>query len=212
MFLLLTTWPLSAQTATNELSALAPAYGEMPPTFWEQHESAVILGVFAFLAVALLFLRVWLRPKSKVILPPEVVAREALARLQRQPEDGKVLGEVSQILRRYVIAAFELPAVELTTAEFCAALAASEKVGAELAQAISGFLRGCDERKFSSSPAAVPLNAAARALELVSAAEGRQPRSAPVLGAATAPLPAAPNQSQDPLPSDAAASGDGRTP
>ena len=34
---------------------------------------------------------------------------QALAKLLRQPEDGKLLSEVSQILRRYVIAAFELP-------------------------------------------------------------------------------------------------------
>jgi hypothetical protein len=104
-------------------------------------------------------------------LPPEILAREALTKLLRQPEDGKILSEVSQILRRYVITAFELPAAELTTTEFCAALAASEKVGAELAQTISSFLRECDGRKFSPASEPAPLNAAERALELIALAE-----------------------------------------
>ena len=152
---------------TNTLPTLVPAYGEIPPTFLEQHEMAVIIGVFAFLTFAILFLKAMFRPKSKMVLPPEIVAREALTRLQSQPEDGKVLSAVSQILRRYVVAKFDLPAAELTTAEFCAALADHEKIGAELADSISSFLRECDARKFSTSAIAAPLNAAARALELV---------------------------------------------
>jgi len=168
-FLLLSAVAKAADT--NALPALAPAYGELPPTFWEQHQSAIIMGSFTFLAVAFLFLRVWLRPETPVMLPPEVSAREALTRLLRQPEDGKLLSEVSQILRRYVVAAFELPPGEMTTAEFCATLAGQAKIGAELAQSISGFLRECDERKFSTAPAATPLNAARRALDLVGLAE-----------------------------------------
>ena len=163
--------PVSAQTATNEPSALAPPYGVLPPTFWEQHEPAILTGVFALLAFAFFFLRARLRPESKVVLPPEVLARENLTRLLRQPEDGKVLSEVPQILRRYVVAAFGLPAGEMTTAEFCAALAGNGKIGAELARSISDFLRECDERKFSTSPATAPLDAASRALEMVSLAE-----------------------------------------
>ena len=140
---------VSAQTSTNALPALSPAYPEMPPTFWEQHESAIVVFGFALLAIAFLFLRVWLRPETPVVLPPEVLARDALTQLLRQPEDGKLLSKVSQIMRRYVVAASELPGGELTTAEFSAAIAGSEKIGAELAQTISSFLRECDERKFS---------------------------------------------------------------
>ena len=153
-----------------------------------------------------------LRPESKVVLPPETVARQALAKLQPQPEDGKLLSEVSQILRRYVAAAFELPAAEMTTAEFCTALAGNEKIGAELTQTISNFLRECDERKFSLSSAAAPLNAAARALELVASAETRRLRSAPVAGAATLPAQNVPVNQQTQSSPDIAASGDGRTP
>jgi hypothetical protein len=50
-------------------------------------------------------------------------------------------------------------------------IAGHAKIGAELAQSIAGFLRECDERKFSTAPAAAPLNAASRALDLVGLAE-----------------------------------------
>jgi hypothetical protein len=156
---------------TNALPALAPAYGEMPPTFWEQHGTLVIAGGFAFVILAALVLWKLFQPKLAVILPPEILARAALAKLIGRPEDGKLLSDVSQILRRYVMAAFNFPAAELTTAEFCTALAGNDKIDTELADSISSFLRECDERKFSTSPAAAPLNAAARALELIASAE-----------------------------------------
>jgi hypothetical protein len=177
-FLLLAFTGLSlfAQASTNALPALAPPYGEIPPTFWEQHGTMILVVGMAVIALAVLILWKIFRPKPPVILPPEVLAREALTKLLRQPEDGKLLSNVSQILRRYVTAAFELPAAELTTTEFCAALAASVKVGTEPAQTISDFLRACDERKFSTSPAAAPLNAATRALELVALTENARHR------------------------------------
>ena len=112
-----------------------------------------------------------LRPESPRILPPETVARQALAKLQSKPEDGNILSEASQILRRYVIAAFELPAAEMTTAEFCTALAASKKISVELAQDISNLLRECDDRKFSTQLSTAPLNAAAQAIKLITLAE-----------------------------------------
>ena len=136
----------------------------------------ILVAGMAVIALAVLILWKLFRPKPPVKLSPEVVAREALTKLLRQSEDGKLLSNVSQILRRYVIAVFELPAAELTTTEFCAALAASEKIGMELSGFISNFLRACDERKFSTSPAAAPLNAATRALELVALTENARHR------------------------------------
>jgi hypothetical protein len=170
LFLFLSQSSLSAQT-TSALPRLAPAYPEMPPTFWEQHQSTIIVAGFAVLAFAFFFLKVMLRPESPVILPPEVAARQALAKLQSQPEGGKILSEISQVLRRYIAAAFPFSSGELTTAEFSAALAGNEKIGAELAQTIATFLRECDERKFSPVNPSAPLNAATRALEIISLAE-----------------------------------------
>jgi hypothetical protein len=201
-----------AQTDPNALPALAPAYGELPPTFWEHHQTTVIIASFAFLAFGFWFVKTRLRPESPKILPPEAVACQALAKLQGQPEDGKLLSEVSQILRRYFSAAFGLPATEMTTTEFCAAITAHEKIGAELAQTVSSFLRVCDQDKFAPKIIAPPINAVDRALELVALAEISRSRSAPVPGAATSKIQNAPAKQPPDISSDVAASGDGRTP
>jgi hypothetical protein len=183
--------PLVAHAANPDaLPALAPAYGELPPTFWEQHHTAMAVAGFAVIAFAFLFLKVMLRPETPVVLPPEILARRALAKLQSQPEDGKTLSDVSQILRRYVVAVFQLPSTEMTTAEFSAALAGNEKTGPELAMSISFFLRECDERKFSTASAAAPMNAVARALELIALAERHM--GAAGLMTPTPPTPATP--------------------
>ena len=164
--------PLATIAAgTNPLPVLDPPYSELPPTFWEQHHTGIFVSGFVFPALAALILWRILKPRPQPSLPPGTVAREALARLQRQPEDGNTLGEISRALRRYISVAFQFPATGLTTAEFSGALASNAKIGAELAQAISGFLRECDERKFSPAGPAAPLNAANRALELVAFAE-----------------------------------------
>jgi hypothetical protein len=158
---------------TNDLPKLVPAYGELPPTFWEQHQTDIIVSGFAVLAVVVLSLLVMLRPKTPVIVPPEAVARLALSKLQGRPEDGKLLSEVSQILRRYICAAFGLPSAEMTTAEFSATVAIHDKIGGELASTLSSFLRECDERKFSPTSPATHVNAVVRALEFVARSETR---------------------------------------
>jgi hypothetical protein len=171
--------PLAVLAAdTNEVPALIPAYGEIPMTFWERHHTAIVIAGFACLAFAFLFVKAMLRPESAKILPPETAARQALARLQGRPEDGNILSEVSQILRRYVSATFGLPAMGMTTVEYCDALAADEKIGAELAQMISSFLRVCDKDKFSPKIIAPPINAVARARELISRSETRRTQPA----------------------------------
>jgi len=166
--------PFTAMAAaTNNRPTLVPAYGELPPTFWEQHQADMVVASFAAIALVFLFLKVMLRPETKVVLPPETVARQALAQLQGRLEDGKLLSEVSQILRRYLVAAFQWPPAEMTTSEFYKALAQDEKIGLELGGAVSGFLRECDERKFSSAPPVSSFNALGRARELVARAEIR---------------------------------------
>jgi hypothetical protein len=185
MFLLFTFFVLSAfgQTNTSAPPTLSPAYPEIPPTFGERFSPTTQAGQAIYISIVLLavllFFVIWkkLHPPPPPTLPPETVAREALAKLPRQPEDGKHLSEVSHILRRYVIGAFELPPGEFTTAEFSAALAGTEKIGAELAQTISNFLRECDERKFSPSNPDMPVNAANRALQIINLAEQQRQKS-----------------------------------
>lgn len=169
--------PLAVAAAgTNDLPALAPAYPELPPTFWQQHQTTLIVAGFTFLAVGLLFLKTMLRPESPTIPPPEAVARQALAKLQNEPEDGNVLSAASQILRRYISKTFKLPANEPTTAEFCAIIGTHPQIGAELAGAIAGFLHECDVRKFSLTYSATPIGAVQRALDFVARIEAQTHR------------------------------------
>ena len=94
----------------------------------------------------------WMRRnRPAVAVPPEVLARQALEPLRQQAEDGAVLSRISQVLRRYVSAAFGLPAGEMTTAEFSRAIAGQGRLGTDLAARLGDFLRKCDERKFAPS-------------------------------------------------------------
>ena len=172
---------LSAQP-TNDIPPLSPTYSEIPPTYFEQHRTA--LSISGVLALVVLGAAVWLltRPRKTAPVPPEVSARTALEVLRRRNEDGRVLSEVSQVLRRYLAAAFALPTGELTTTEFCAALNQNEKVGTELSTEIADFLQRCDDRKFKPAVAGAGVQASARpgessaavrALELVERGQAR---------------------------------------
>ena len=159
--------------AQEELPKLQPPLGEIPPTFWEQHGTTVMVSVSV--AILLLALVVWLllRGKPPVVLPPEVQARTALEALLQMPEDGKVISRASQILRRYVQTVFQLPAGEPTTTEFCQLMAGHSDIDEELAKALADFLHQSDERKFKS--VSLPaFGVVSRALRLVEQAEVRR--------------------------------------
>jgi hypothetical protein len=168
-----------AYSATNissgddELTKLRPPRGEIPATFWERYHIWIIAGALVFLALVGIIIWVVTRPKPPIIVPPEVRAKQALDPLLTKPEDGLLLSKVSQILRRYIAEAFALPPGELTTTEFCGLVAKHEGIGPELAGSISEFLRRCDERKFTPSPPAAPMNAVVAAVKLVDTAQVR---------------------------------------
>jgi hypothetical protein len=164
--------PLRGQT--NTLPALLPPYGELPPTFWEQHGTSVGFAGFGVAVLAGFGLWLVFRPKPKIIISPEVQARAVLENLRRQPEDGAMLSRVSQVVRHYFRDAFRLPPGELTTTEFCREISRNEKVGAELSAAAVNFLRESDARKFSATVGPVKLDAASQALCLVEQAEQRR--------------------------------------
>jgi hypothetical protein len=132
------------------------------------------MGGFGVLLLAGVLVWVLCRRRPPVLDPPVVTARRALERLLSCVEDGAVLSQVSQVLRRYVATAFNLPPAEHTTAEFCRLIERHEGIGPELAARLSGFLRECDERKFAPRTApAPPSRSVARALQLVEAAHAR---------------------------------------
>ena len=165
---------LPLQGQTNIMPALQPPYGELPATFWEQHGTSVVVAGLGMIALVAFGVRLFFRPKPKIIIPPEVQARQALTALRELPEDGAVLSRVSQTVRNYFIAAFQLSPGEYTTAEFGRTLAGCEKLDDALTTVATDFLRGCDARKFSTATALVPLNAADQALQLVALAEQRR--------------------------------------
>ena len=180
MFLLLifSAMPLCAQTSSNELPALAPSYPELPPTFLErqqdlvkQHGLATLVIASALTALVVGFVWQIFKPRQRPGPLPETIARHALAKLQNRPEDGMLLSEVSQILRRCVGIVYALPGGEMTTAEFCDAVARNEKINPEVSKAISSFLRECDVRKFSPANSAAQVNAVSRALEFITRLE-----------------------------------------
>ena len=123
-----------------------------------------------------------LRPKPPATVPSEVRARQELEPLRHQPEDGALLSRVSQVLRHYVTAAFDLPPGELTTTEFCRVIANHAPVGPELSAALGEFLRLCDRDKFSPPAPAPPFGAVAQALKLIEIAEGRRAQLRPAAG------------------------------
>jgi len=158
----------------DEIPPLRPPRAEIPPTFWEQHSVWVAVGCVTLLAMVCVAAWLLRRLRRPVVVPPEIPARHALEQLREQPEDGVTLSWVSQILRQYIIRAFELTPGELTTTEFCEVISGDEKVGPEVAAAISQFLRLCDDRKFAPSASASTFGAASQALKLIDHAETRR--------------------------------------
>ena len=107
-------------------------------------------------------------------MAPEVQVRRELSGLRGQPETGVLLSRVSGSVRHYAALVFALPAGEMTTAEFCRAVAGNETVGPSLSESLTGFLKRCDERKFSPPRVLPPMGAADEAIRLVEAAEARR--------------------------------------
>jgi hypothetical protein len=173
-FCLLPLVPLRAATnAPDAIPPLRPPSAELPPGFWEKYGLLTVLG--ALLALVLLGVAGWLLARRKPVpLPaPETLARRALDPLRRQPEEGALLSRVSQVLRRYLVAAFGLPPEELTSAEFCRLLRQNQKVGPELSAGLAEFFSRCDERKFAPAVPRPALGAVEQALEFIEAAQRR---------------------------------------
>ncbi|MCW5553430.1 MAG: DUF4381 domain-containing protein [Verrucomicrobiae bacterium] len=167
-------WGATNSGSEDELLELMPPYQEMLPTWWELHGTWVVLGVAVMLAVVALLVWLWHRPKPVPPVPPEVLAREELEQLRQQPETGDVLSQVSRCVRRYVTAAFALPAEEFTTAEFCQVVGNHESIGSALASKLGDFLRRCDNLKFAPLESPTAVGAATQALELVRLGEVRR--------------------------------------
>ena len=171
--------PIIARGQGHEIPPLRPPHGELEPTFWEQHGWQALLAIAVAIIVAVLIVAWIRRPKQIVVEPPGIVARRALEKWRGRTEDGTLVAEVSRVLKRYVMAAFQFPPEELTTSEFRKALQSHTTIEPELAVATGDFLRRCDEWKFAPTPPVPQLGAVAGALELVDKMEASR---APVGG------------------------------
>ncbi|MGH7971090.1 MAG: hypothetical protein ACREIC_20400 [Limisphaerales bacterium] len=169
----------SAPVATNSdasepIPKLRPPLPEIPPTFWEQHGVAISCAASGLLVVGTFAVWRLTRPKPPVFIPPLQQAKSELEPLREQPETGALLSRVSQVVRHYFIRAFNLPAAELTTTEFCEAISGVDKLDPELASGVAGFLRQCDERKFAAMAAQPPLGAVTQAARFIDQAESHR--------------------------------------
>lgn len=167
MFICAVVLPAVTHGQGHEIPPLQPPHGELAPTYWEQHGWLVLTGA-ALLLLGLFLFIVWLRhPKQVIPEPPGIVARRALESWRNRPENGALVADVSRVIRRYVMAAFNFTHDELTTTEFRDALQSNIQIAPELAAATGDFLRRCDQWKFAPNPPTPKLGAVTSALELV---------------------------------------------
>lgn len=167
-------WAVQSTNTAADIPPLNPPLPEIPPTFLEEHGTAMILAGVAVLAVLSAIIYFLLKPRPRPPVPPEDEARAALEPLRTVPETGRVLSQVSQTLRHYFTSAFGLPPVEMTTTDFALELKGSENVGPELGEATIQLLCECDEHKFAPNAPTVPLQAVERAAMLVEKAHARR--------------------------------------
>ena len=184
----------STFAAAEEIPTLRPPHDELHPSFWEQHGGWLVLAFVLAASAVSLGWKLLRRPKPEIVTPPEVLARRALEILRGRGEDMGLVVEVSQILRRYVVATFQLPPHELTTAELQRAFQSRPQISATLAPAVIHFLRECDERKFAPVTTAAQTGRVARAWQLVNDNEdSRQPALQAVASSPAATAASRPN-------------------
>ncbi len=168
-------YPATNPFAPDEIPPLSPPLPEMAPTLWAQY--GWLLWILVPLLLVLVGAIVWLavRPGKPPVLPtPAAQAQVTLRALLSQPETGAVLSQVSQALRRYLINAFWLSPLEMTTHDFCILVGGSGKIGPVLASSVAEFLQTLDQRRFAPAAVRSPLGAVGRALELIELAEARR--------------------------------------
>lgn len=165
---------------SNQIPALKQPMPAMSATFWEQHAWVIVAVVVAFIALAAWVIARLARPKPVVVAPPEVIARRTLEAMRGRVEDEEIIRQVSQAVRRYIVAALRLDQEEPTTEELVASLSIARRLSRELVAALGDFLRDCDARKFAPLKPPAPPAVVPRALELVARCEAeRQPAPVP---------------------------------
>jgi hypothetical protein len=142
--------PLAAMGAikSEEIPELRPPREELPAPVVVVRDQRV--WVFAGAgAVLILVALCW--PRAKPVPPPPdpfAIAKRELGALRANPTRATTV-EVSAIVRRYAVAAFELPGQELTSEEVITGLGLCQLCPSEMANAAWQFLSDCDVAKFA---------------------------------------------------------------
>jgi hypothetical protein len=159
---------------TNKIPDLKPPLAAIPPSFWETHASAILIGVVIGVAILLLVMWVVFRKKAVPLLPTDVLARQALEALRNRPEDAETVAGVALHLRRYLQAALAFPPGERTTGELITTLRLTHDSGrdacatvpADLVETTARLLEECDARRFAPVPPASASGMVNRAIEI----------------------------------------------
>ena len=157
----------NSPTNPDEIPPLRPPKPDIPPGFWEQHGLLVVLLGVAAVIVAVLLWRMLPRPRPAESPEPAAIARQALESLRHRPEDAALLAETSLILRRYFVAAFDLPRMEFTNSELCGQLEREAKADPELSKAATALLKGMEHLRFDAEPNTSVTQVVEQALELI---------------------------------------------
>jgi hypothetical protein len=144
----------NGEAPAAEVQLAAP---ELPPAA-ESHRKwwyATLLSIPAAVLLWLLFRR---RRRAQLVVPPWVSAGEELAKLERDLARrdfpaAEGVRRLSDILRGYLTARFDLPVVTETTAEFIAGAADAKHLEAPDREFLRNFLGAADLVKFARVPA-----------------------------------------------------------
>ncbi|MEI7728691.1 MAG: hypothetical protein WCO56_03935 [Verrucomicrobiota bacterium] len=152
----------------STLPDLRPIEELLPPTIWEQYGGAILLvGLLSLLVLATVVW--WCRGTRSVVTPsPADIAREALRKLEFEPDGSALAGSVLQTLRHYLPAVIPmLPRGELTADEIAGQLSQQSSLTVELKDDITALLRQCERRQFDARNRATSPRLVADALLVV---------------------------------------------
>jgi hypothetical protein len=148
-------------------TALKPPKGELPPGLWEQVGWMIAVGLIVIVGGAIAWAILWGGRKPPIIPPPAFTARRALATLRGQTDHRALVIETSKIFRNYIVSVLLLPAGEYTTLDIIKVMQSLALMPLDLKQEAAGFLKQCDEQKFSPMPVHKEGDVVGRASELV---------------------------------------------
>lgn len=171
--------PTAASCAikAEPLPDLRPPRPEIPALFVRDRRLPLLAGAACFAVIAAIVC--WPRRRPAHVPPsPYVLAQREIGALRSDSSRATPLS-VSAILRRYAVAAFDLPGAGVTAEEVASGLAARRSCPVELADATWQFLAECDVEKFApGSPGPPMLQILPRAEKLLADLEAARIASA----------------------------------